>query len=136
MCPGLPLDPPDIYQAQVGLIYERGRLKQVSGTFGRHMALRHSFELGVDARQEYFCGRRIPDPPLQKQRRHVIGPHVGHRVSLKPCFSVASWLRNGAHSTPPPVGPDSSPCPDPTPPGHPADGGAGFRGSGGPFSDG
>jgi hypothetical protein len=67
VCAILPRHILDVYEPQIGLVHEGGRLKTVTRTLVRHLPLRNLVELAMHKRDQLLKGAFIAFRPLQQQ---------------------------------------------------------------------
>ena len=69
----LPVDLLRTYQAQIGLIDERGRLQAVPGSLASHAATRDAMQLLVDERHQLLEGSIVAPAPGEQQGGDAAG---------------------------------------------------------------
>ena len=95
----LPLDPADINQAEIGLVHECRGLEHVTGALTCHVALGNPPELVVHERQQFLHRLFASTPPLEEERRQVMGSYIRHASGLARGFAGFRSVLP-AHSTP------------------------------------
>ena len=72
----LPPHPPEIDQAHIYLIDQRGRLQRVPGAFASHIAACEALQLGVNDGQKLIEGGSIAVGPGEQESRDL--PRLRH----------------------------------------------------------